>query len=69
MSTPLDLRVSDALQLIADHVLKRGMDHPEGLTVSLPLQKEQGEVIVTAHVHVVEEPSGRPQKTIYDGRI
>lgn len=67
MSTSLDLRVSDALQLIAERVRKRGMDHPEGLTVSLPFENG-GEVIVTAHVYI-DEPSPRPLKTIYDGKL
>ena len=63
-----DIRVAEALHLIADHVRKRGMEHPEGLTVSLPLPESGGEVIVTAHVYV-EEPSAAPTKRIYDGKL
>ena len=53
----MDRRVADALQLIADHVLKQGMDHPEGLKVVLPYyvgNEEIGELHVVAHVHLDE---------------
>lgn len=56
-STPLELRVADCLSLIKDHVMKRGLDHPEGLVVTLPLL-ERGlivsEVTVSVHVNVDE---------------
>lgn len=61
LSTPLDLRVADALHLIADHVLKHGMDHPEGLSVSIPYIEnnvEVGELQVVAHVNLDEHSVG-----------
>lgn len=52
MSTTVELRVADCLSLIKDHVLRKGLDHPEGLTVTLPMLDDScEEVTVVVHIH------------------
>lgn len=59
MSSSLDRRVADALSLISHHVLRKGMEHPEGLSVTLPHYEgniQKGELQVHVRVNLDEWP-------------
>lgn len=55
----MDRRVADALHLIAHHVLNKGFEHPEGLSIELPYYEDnvqKGMLQVHAHVNLDEWP-------------